>query len=131
MLTGKQKRYLRSLAVNEKAIFQIGKEGLSENLYVSLKEALKARELVKVSVLKTCEVEMNEIVIDTPFNCCDNITIYDLVISATDDYKHRYTLRFAGGTRIETKIKSSGDDQYVKITESSVESKIEKYGTGI
>ena len=64
MLTGKQKRYLRSLAVNEKAIFQIGKEGLSENLYVSLKEALKARELVKVSVLKTCEVEMNEIKIE-------------------------------------------------------------------
>ncbi|MBQ6335151.1 MAG: ribosome assembly RNA-binding protein YhbY [Erysipelotrichaceae bacterium] len=64
MLSGKQKRYLRSLAVNEKAIFQIGKEGLSENLFDSLNEALKARELVKVSVLKTCEIELNEIVID-------------------------------------------------------------------
>ncbi len=64
MLTGKQKRYLRSLAVNEKAIFQIGKEGLNSNLYNSVKEALKARELVKVSVLKTCETDMNEIKID-------------------------------------------------------------------
>lgn len=64
ILSGKQKRYLRSLAVNEKAIFQIGKEGLSENLFDSLNEALKARELVKVSVLKTCEIELNEIVID-------------------------------------------------------------------
>ena len=64
MLTGKQKRYLRSLAVNEKAIFQIGKEGLSDNLYVSLKEALKARELVKVSVLKTCDLDINEISIE-------------------------------------------------------------------
>ena len=64
MLTGKQKRYLRALAVNEKAIFQIGKDGLNEHLFVSLKEALKTRELVKVSVLKTCETDMNEIVID-------------------------------------------------------------------
>ena len=64
MLTGKQKRYLRSLAVNEKAIFQIGKDGLNENLYTSLKEALKTRELVKISVLKTCTIDINEIIIE-------------------------------------------------------------------
>lgn len=64
MLSGKQKRYLRSLAVNEKAIFQIGKDGLCENLYISLKEALKARELVKVSILKTCDIDINEISIE-------------------------------------------------------------------
>ena len=64
MLTGKQKRYLRSLAVNEKSLFQIGKDGLSENLYISLKEALKARELIKVNVLKNCEIDMNEIAIE-------------------------------------------------------------------
>jgi RNA-binding protein len=64
MLSGKQKRYLRSLAVNEKAIFQIGKDGLNENLYKSVKEALLARELVKISVLKTCENDMNEIAVE-------------------------------------------------------------------
>ncbi len=64
MLNGKQKRYLRALAVNERAIFQIGKDGLSKELYTSLKEALKARELVKVAVLKTCEVDMNEIAVE-------------------------------------------------------------------
>jgi len=64
MLSGKQKRYLRSLAVNEKAIFQIGKDGLNDNLYKSLKEALLVRELVKVSVLKTCENDMNEIAVE-------------------------------------------------------------------
>ena len=68
MLTGKQKRYLRSLAVNEKAIFQIGKDGLNQNLYTSLKEALKARELVKVSVLKSCETEMNEVTVELCVN---------------------------------------------------------------
>lgn len=64
MLTGKQKRYLRSLAVNERAIFQIGKDALSYNLYNSLKQALKTRELVKVSVLKTCDLDMNELKIE-------------------------------------------------------------------
>ena len=64
MLNGKQKRYLRSMAVNEKAIFQIGKDGLNENLYKSLKEALAARELVKVSVLKSCDLDMNEICVE-------------------------------------------------------------------
>ena len=32
MLSGKQKRYLRSLAQNEQALFQVGKDGLSDNL---------------------------------------------------------------------------------------------------
>lgn len=64
MLSGKQKRYLRSLAVNEKAICQIGKEGLDDNLFKAVKENLKARELVKVAVLKSCELEMNEIAVE-------------------------------------------------------------------
>jgi len=64
ILTGKRKRFLRALAVNEKAIFQIGKDGLNENLYRSLNEALKAREMVKISILKTCELETNEVVIE-------------------------------------------------------------------
>lgn len=64
MLTGKQKRYLRALAVNARPIFQIGKEGLSDNIYLSLNEALKARELVKVNMLKTCDADMNEVAIE-------------------------------------------------------------------
>lgn len=61
MLSGKQKRYLRSLAVNEKAIFQIGKDGLSINTINSVNEALDARELVKISILKTCESLVDDI----------------------------------------------------------------------
>ncbi len=64
MLNGKQKRYLRALAVNEKALFQIGKEGLTENLIVSLKQALAKRELLKIAVLKSCEIPENELIID-------------------------------------------------------------------
>ena len=68
MLSGKQKRYLRSLAVNEKAVCQIGKEGLDDNLYKAVKENLKARELVKISVLKSCELDMNEIAVELNAN---------------------------------------------------------------
>ena len=64
MLTGKQKRYLRAMAVNEKALVQIGKDGLTNNIIVSCNEILKARELVKISILKSCEQEINEILID-------------------------------------------------------------------
>lgn len=64
MLTGKQKRYLRSLAVNEKAIFQIGKDEPTENTYRSIREAIDKRELVKISILKTCLMDLNELVID-------------------------------------------------------------------
>ncbi len=64
MLNGKQKRYLRSLAVNEKALFQIGKDGLNENLLISLKQALAKREMLKIAVLKSCEIPENELIID-------------------------------------------------------------------
>ncbi len=68
MLNGKQKRFLRDLASQEKALFQVGKEGLSENLYITVRNALKARELVKISVLKSCPVEMNEVKIEIAAN---------------------------------------------------------------
>jgi len=64
VLTGKQKRYLRALAVNKKAIFQIGKDGLSKELIQGLNDALKKQELVKLSVLKTCDTDMNELELD-------------------------------------------------------------------
>lgn len=50
-MKGKQKRYLRSLAVNESPIFQIGKSGINDNLIAQLNDALEARELIKIRVL--------------------------------------------------------------------------------
>ena len=63
-LDGKQKRFLRGLASKEKAVFQIGKEGLSDNLYNGIRTYLDAHELAKVSVLKSCDLDMNEIAIE-------------------------------------------------------------------
>lgn len=55
MLTGKQKRYLRSLAHHLNPIFQVGKGGVNENMIGQIADALEARELLKVSVLQNCE----------------------------------------------------------------------------
>ncbi|MBM7716337.1 ribosome assembly RNA-binding protein YhbY [Siminovitchia sp. FSL H7-0308] len=55
MLTGKQKRFLRSKAHHLQPIFQVGKGGVNENMVKQISEALEARELLKVSVLQNCE----------------------------------------------------------------------------
>ena len=64
MLTGKQKRYLRSQASTMKAVVIIGKEGISRNLITTLNDALNAHELVKVSMLKNCDDNFKEVVFD-------------------------------------------------------------------
>ncbi len=43
MLTGKQKRYLRSLAHNIDPIFQIGKGGINENMIKQIDDTFKRR----------------------------------------------------------------------------------------
>ena len=56
-LTGKQKSYLRSLGSTMNPVVQIGKTGVSETLLESTKQALIARELIKVKVLQNCGEE--------------------------------------------------------------------------
>lgn len=51
MLTSKQRAYLRSLASEAETIVIIGKGGITENVITQVKDALKARELVKGKVL--------------------------------------------------------------------------------
>lgn len=61
MLTPKQKAYLKNLAHPLKACFQIGKEGLSENLRTDLLNYLNKHELMKVSILNNSSVTLEEI----------------------------------------------------------------------
>lgn len=68
MLTGKQKRYLRSLAETQPAIFQIGKEALSDNLIDTVDKALTARELIKIRILKTAPEDTKELAFDLAMN---------------------------------------------------------------
>ncbi len=52
MLTSKQRAKLRSLANSIPALYQIGKDGITENTIKQFNDALKANELIKVHVLE-------------------------------------------------------------------------------
>ncbi len=60
MLNSKQRAYLRGMANTTPAIFQIGKGGINENLVSQVKDALEARELVKITVLNNTALETRE-----------------------------------------------------------------------
>ena len=53
-MTSKQRAYLKGLAMKLDPIFQIGKSSLTPEVTQAVSEALEARELVKITVLKNC-----------------------------------------------------------------------------
>ncbi|MDC3415590.1 ribosome assembly RNA-binding protein YhbY [Aquibacillus salsiterrae] len=61
MLTGKQKRYLRSQAHHLNPIFQVGKTGVNDNMIDQISDALEKRELLKISVLQNCLEDKDEV----------------------------------------------------------------------
>ncbi|MBT2686371.1 ribosome assembly RNA-binding protein YhbY [Bacillus sp. ISL-37] len=61
MLTGKQKRFLRSKAHHLTPIFQVGKGGVNENMIKQIADVLEARELIKVSILQNCDEDRDNV----------------------------------------------------------------------
>ena len=53
-MTSKQRSYLKGLAMTMDPIFQIGKSSVTQELTAAIAEALEARELIKITVLKNC-----------------------------------------------------------------------------
>ncbi len=60
-MTTKQRAYLKGLAMKLEPIFQIGKSSVSPSLIEAIDEALTARELIKISVLKNCADDPKEL----------------------------------------------------------------------
>ena len=60
MLTPKQRSYLRGLATDMDPLFQVGKGGINENIIKQVDDALEARELIKLSALKTAPISAAE-----------------------------------------------------------------------
>lgn len=64
MLNPKQRAFLRKMAQTMSPIFQIGKNGLSENQIEQIQNALEARELIKITLLNTIPEEKHSIAED-------------------------------------------------------------------
>ena len=53
-MTSKERSYLKGIAMNIDTILNIGNSSLTPELTESVSEALNAREIVKIGVLKNC-----------------------------------------------------------------------------
>lgn len=60
-MTSKERAVLKTQAMKINSIFQIGKSSLSPAQVDAMKSALQARELIKVSVLKNCGDDPEEL----------------------------------------------------------------------
>ena len=61
MITTKQRAALRSLANGEEALYQIGKNGITENVLKTLSDALESRELIKITVQEYAPLTPKEV----------------------------------------------------------------------
>ena len=59
-MTGKQRAYLRGLANNIEAKYQIGKNGVDNNTINMIDEALEANELIKIKILENSMLDVRE-----------------------------------------------------------------------
>lgn len=62
MLSGKERSKLLSIAAPQEAIFQIGKGGVGGQMLSELADALKARELIKITVLPNSGIAAKELI---------------------------------------------------------------------
>lgn len=60
-MTTKQRAYLKSLAMVMDPIYQIGKSTLTPEITQGVSDALEARELIKINVLKNCMADVKEV----------------------------------------------------------------------
>lgn len=59
-MTSKQRAFLRKLASNMPAIFQLGKNGITDVFINELEHAIQARELIKIHVLENSDEDVKE-----------------------------------------------------------------------
>ena len=60
-MTSKQRAYLKGLAMNIDPVLQIGKASVTPEYVEAVREAIDARELIKITVLKNCLNDPKEI----------------------------------------------------------------------
>ncbi len=60
MLNSRQRAQLRAMANSMETILQVGKSGISENTVAQVRDALEARELIKLRILESCPTSVRE-----------------------------------------------------------------------
>ena len=60
-MTSKQRAYLNSLAMKIDPVFRVGKDSISPELIEGVREAIDARELIKIAVLQNCMDDPKEV----------------------------------------------------------------------
>ncbi|MCR5790798.1 MAG: ribosome assembly RNA-binding protein YhbY [Lachnospiraceae bacterium] len=60
-MTSKQRAFLKGQASLQDTILHVGKEGVSPELVKAADEALEARELIKVGLLKNCTDDVKNV----------------------------------------------------------------------
>ncbi len=68
-LTGKQKRFLRSLGHNLQPVVHVGKGGISDALAAAANQALDDHELIKVRLLDEVPVDRSEAADELAVRC--------------------------------------------------------------
>ena len=86
MITTKQRAFLRGLGNALDPVMQVGKEGLTENVYQTIIGLLEARELIKIKVLEICD-EVCKKLDCQPVQVIGSIVIL-YKISSKKDFKH-------------------------------------------
>ena len=94
MITSKERKVLSGLGQKIDPVFQIGKNGLTETVLKEIDNALEARELIKLSVLKNNEISPRQLIDEIaeklsaePVSCVgQKIVLYRR--SSRKDFKH-------------------------------------------
>lgn len=60
-MTSKRRAYLKGCAMTLDTILHTGKSGVTPEITQSVQEALEARELIKLNILKNCMYDIREI----------------------------------------------------------------------
>ncbi len=61
-LTSNQRKHLEALANHLDAVVRIGKQGLEAKIVSSVREAFSSQELIKIKLLDTSPVDVDEVV---------------------------------------------------------------------
>ncbi len=82
MLTSKQRAFLKSEAHSLKPIVQIGKNGLNNQIKTSIRQALDARELIKVTLLQNTDEDIHDVAetIEEEIGCDSVLKIGRIII---------------------------------------------------